>query len=44
MGSNNKSNKNYASILGAIGAVAGLVQAASPMVEKAMDKSKDANW
>lgn len=42
MGTNNKSNKNYSSILGAIGAVAGLVQAASPMVEKAMDKSKDA--
>ncbi len=42
MGSNNKSNKNYSNILGAIGAVAGLVQAASPMVEKAMDKSKDA--
>lgn len=41
MGSNNKSNKNYAGVLGAIGAVAGLVQAASPMVEKAMDKSKD---
>ena len=41
MGSNNKSNKNYAGVLGAIGAVAGLIQAASPMVEKAMDKSKD---
>lgn len=41
MGSNNKSNKNYAGVLGAIGAVAGLVQAASPMVEKAMDKSKN---
>lgn len=41
MASNNKSNKNYAGVLGAIGAVAGLVQAASPMVEKAMDKSKD---
>ena len=41
MASNNKSNNNYAGVLGAIGAVAGLVQAASPMVEKAMDKSKD---
>lgn len=41
MGSNNKLNKNYAGVLGAIGAVAGLVQAATPMVEKAMDKSKD---
>lgn len=39
MASNNKSNKNYAGVLGAIGAVAGLVQAASPMVEKAIDKS-----
>lgn len=41
MRSNNKQNKNYANVLGAIGAVAGLVQAASPMVEKAIDKSKD---
>ena len=43
MGSNtnNKSNKNYAGVLGAIAAVAGLVQAASPMVEKAIDKFKD---
>lgn len=36
-----KSNKNIAGIIGAIGAVGGLINAAAPLVEKAIDNTKN---